>query len=64
MDDFGAKYVCEDNDYHLLDTLKEDFTISEYRKQGLYCIINLKWDYDKRTLDISMPGYIQKQRQK
>ena len=40
------------------DSLKEEFIISEYRKGGLYYGINLKWDYDKRTLDISMPGYI------
>jgi hypothetical protein len=26
----------------------------------LYCGITLKWDYVKRTLDISMPGYIKK----
>ena len=26
---------------------------------GLYCGINLNWNYDKRTLDISMPGYVE-----
>ena len=60
MDDFGVKYVGEDNDRHLIDSLKEDFTISEDRKGRLYCGINLQWDYDKRTLDISIPEYMKK----
>jgi len=31
-------------------------------KEGtLYCGITLEWDYNKRTLDISMPGYVKKQ---
>ena len=64
MDDFGVKYAGEDNALHLINSLKEEFTISEDRKGGLYYGINLKWDYDKRTLDISMPGYIWKQLQK
>eukprot|EP00956_Cyclotella_meneghiniana_P034519 scaffold105724_cov30-Cyclotella_meneghiniana.AAC.1 len=31
---------------------------------SLYCDITCKWDYDNRTLDISMPGYFMKQLQK
>ena len=26
----------------------------------MFCGITLKWDYEKRTVDLSMPGYIQK----
>ena len=58
VDDFGMKYVGEDNAHHLIYSLKEDFTISEDWKEGLYYGVNLKWDYDKSTLDISIPGYI------
>ena len=58
VDVFGVKYAGEDNSHHLIDSLKEEFTISEDRKGGLYYGINLKLDYDKRTLDISMPWYI------
>ena len=58
MDNFGVKYIGKDNAIHLIDSLKEDFTISEDFTGGLYCVINLKWDYNKRTLDISMPGFI------
>ena len=63
VDDFGVKYVGEDNARDLIDILKEDFNILEDWKEGLYCGINLKWDYDNRTVDISMPGCIQKQLQ-
>ena len=30
VDDFGVKYVGKDNARHLIDSLKEEFTISEY----------------------------------
>ena len=61
VDNFGVKYVGEYNAHHLINSLKEEFTISGNWKGGLYCGINLKWEYDKRTLDISMPVYIKKQ---
>ena len=64
VDDFGVKNFGEDQSRHLIDSLKEEFTISEYCKGVLYCRINLKWDYCKLTLYISMPEYIQKQLQK
>ena len=58
VDDFGVKYVGEDNYHHLIDSLKEDFTISEDWTGGLYYGIKLKWDYNKRTLDIVMQVFI------
>ena len=57
-DDFGVKYVGKRNARHLIDILKEDFTISEDWKIVLYYKINLKLDYDKRTLYISILWYI------
>ena len=60
VDDFGVKYVGEKNIQHLIKALKKDFEISEDWEGGLYCGITLKWDYEKRILDFSMPGYIKK----
>ena len=60
VDDFGVKYVGEENIQHLIRSLKKDFTISEDWSGALYCGITLKWDYEKRILDFSMPGYIKK----
>ena len=64
VDDFDVKYVDEDHACHLINRLKEDFTILEDRTGGLYCRINLEWDCDTRTLYISIPGYIRKQLKK
>ena len=60
VDNFGVQYVGEDNKHHLIDSLKEDFAISEDWTWGLYYEINLKWDCNNLTLDISMPEYIRK----
>ena len=60
VDNFGVQYVGEDNKHHLIDSLKEDFAISEDWTWGLYYEINLKWDYNNLTLDISMREYIRK----
>jgi hypothetical protein len=65
VDDFGVKYVGKEHADHLLGILKNEFTaVSEDWEGALYCGITLEWDYDKRLLYISMPGYIKKQLQK
>ncbi len=49
---------------HLIGCIKEQYELTEDWDGDLYCSIRLKWDYNKCTLDISMPGYILKQLQK
>jgi hypothetical protein len=56
-----VKYVGEEHLDHLLNAIKQHYEVTEDRTGGLYCGITLEWDYKKRTLDISMPGYVQKQ---
>eukprot|EP00804_Cyclotella_cryptica_P023660 CCRYP_017686-RA/>CCRYP_017686-RA protein AED:0.36 eAED:0.36 QI:0/0/0/1/0/0/2/0/366 len=46
VDDFGVKFVGKQHAQHLIDTLKQHYM--------------LNWNYDKCTLLISLPGYIQK----
>ena len=60
VDDFGVKYVGKEHAQHLVDTLKKYYDIAEDWEGDLYCGITLDWDYEKRTLDISLPGYIKK----
>jgi hypothetical protein len=60
VDDFGVKYVGKEHAQHLVDTLKKYYKLAEDWKGDLYCGITLDWDYDNRTLDISLPGYINK----
>jgi hypothetical protein len=49
---------------HLIWCIKQKYKLIEDWTGDLYCGITLKWDYNARTLDILMPGYIQKVLQK
>ena len=60
VDDFGVKYVGKQHAHHLLNTLHNWYKTSIDWNGNLYCGIALKWDYTKRHLDISMPGYVAK----
>jgi hypothetical protein len=47
---------------HLISCLKkETYKLTEDWAGDLYCGISLRWDYVRRRLNISMPGYIKKQ---
>ncbi len=60
VDDFGVKYVGKDNAQHLIDALRQHYEVEEDWTGKLYCGISLKWDYERRHVDISMPGYVDK----
>ena len=64
VDDFRVKYTRQEDIDHLINCIKKKYELTEDWDGDLYCGICLKWDYVKRTLDISMPGYIVKQLQK
>jgi hypothetical protein len=55
VDDFGIKCVGQDHLNHLIKALKKFYEVSVDESGSLYCGITLKWDYEKRILDISMP---------
>ena len=58
VDDFAVKYVDRKHAEHLMNALKENYSVSEDWEGTKYCGISLKWDYAQRTCDLSMPGYI------
>jgi hypothetical protein len=58
IDNFGVKYVGKEHVDHLIACIKEKYELTEDWTGYLYCGIKLAWDYNARTLDISMPGYI------
>jgi hypothetical protein len=58
VDDFRIKYVGKENACHLLDALKQDYEVTEDWTGGFYFGIKLDWDYKNKTVDLSMPGYI------
>jgi hypothetical protein len=53
-----VKYVGKEHADHLIACIKEKYKLTKDWSGDLYCGINLKWDYIKRTLEILMPGYI------
>jgi hypothetical protein len=58
VDDFGVKYEGLANAQHLINALEQHYTVSKYWTGALYCGITLHWDYLRRHVDLSMPGYI------
>ena len=57
VDDFGVKYVGEEHANHLISVLSEFYTVAVDWKGEKYSGITLDWDYDKRQVHMSMPGY-------
>ena len=60
VDDFGVKYFSQDDANHFLNALKNHYTISTDMQGINYCGLTLEWNYEKKYVDISMPGYVQK----
>ena len=65
VDDFGVGYDGNEHALHLLQTLRIYYEAVSVDWTGtLYCGITLKWDYLKRTCELSMPGYVEQALQK
>jgi hypothetical protein len=60
VDDFGVKYVDPTHVHHLIKTLKNDYEIDEDWEGTRYLGLAIDWDYTKREVHLTMPGYIDK----
>ena len=60
VDDFGVKYVGQENFDHLINALNDLYTITVDHDGKNFLGLTLKWDYINGHVDISMPGYIAK----
>ena len=60
VDDFGVKYVGKEHALHLQKVIADKYAMTTDWSGNLYVGITLNWDYDKRTVDLSMPGYIER----
>jgi hypothetical protein len=60
INNFGAKNVGKGHADHLMQCIKRDYELTKDWTGNLYCGIQLVWDYNAQTPDISMPGYIKK----
>ena len=58
VDDFFINYTKKEDAVHLLNALKEQYTISEDWEAKLYCGVTLDWDYAARTCILSIPNYV------
>ena len=58
INDFGVKYVSTADADHLLNSLRQHYKISVDWAGTDYCGLSIKWNYAKKYVDISMPGYI------
>ena len=59
VDDFGVKFVDEANAEHLKMVLEKYYDITVDWEGKKYVGIDLKWDYQKRTVDTSVNGYVE-----
>jgi hypothetical protein len=55
VDDFGVKYVGREHAEHLMTCIKKNYNISSDWNGTAYCGLTLDWDYNKHTVDLSMP---------
>ena len=58
VDDFGVKYTRLADITHLQAGLEKQYKITIDNTGSLYCGLTLDWQYNKRYVEISMPGYI------
>ena len=59
VDDFGIRYTNPAAAYHLIKVLKKQYEIAEDWSGSRFCGITLKWDYQERSVVLSIPGYVQ-----
>jgi hypothetical protein len=60
VDDFGVKYVGKEHADHLIQTLQGHYEISMDWNGRRYIGLTLQWDYQHRSVHLSMPGYCEK----
>jgi hypothetical protein len=64
VDDFGVKYIGDEHAEHLIRCVQEHYKLTHdlnKEEQGnLYCGVTMDWDYQKREVHLSIPGYVKR----
>ena len=60
VDDFGIKYFSKTDANHLLNALTQHYSITTDWTGSNFCGLTIKWNYPKKYVDISLPGYVTK----
>ena len=63
VDDFGVKYEGEEHAKHLVSVLEEHHDTTTDWNGSKYIGLTLDWDYERREVHLSMPGYVKKARE-
>jgi hypothetical protein len=58
VDSFAVKYVGKHHAEHLQNALLQTYELTTDWTATVYSGMTLKWEYNKRTCDISMHGYV------
>ena len=58
VDDFGVKYPGKEPALPLKAALETKYKVTTDWEGKFFTGIALKWDYEKGTLQLSMPGYV------
>ena len=58
VDDFGVRYTKRSDVDRLLTTLRTKYRLTTDWTGSRYIGLTLTWDYEHRTVDLTMPGYI------
>jgi len=58
VDDFAVRYTDKADATHLMSVLHQHYRLTKDWDAMQYCGMTLKWDYQNHTVDLSMPGYI------
>jgi hypothetical protein len=60
VDDFGIKYINQDDLDHLIRTLKKYYEVAVDLEGKEFVKIELDWDYENKRVHLSMAPYLQK----
>ena len=58
VDDFGVKYEGKEHAEHLASVIQENYDLTKDWEGKKYIGLTLDWDYARREVHLSMPGYI------
>ncbi len=60
VNDFAIKFTKMEDAQHLIETLKQDYTITIDWGATKYIGLTIDWDYNKGQVHVHMPGYLDK----
>ena len=60
VNNFGVKYLGKEHAEHLREVIKKYYPVTEEWTGKQYIGITLDWDYVKRQVHLSIPGYVKK----